>query len=55
MNKGTPASRLTSPHVADLLAVARLIPSGVLTRQADLLRSLNDDAPASPDALDTSR
>jgi len=46
---------LTSPHVADLLAVARLILSGVLTGQADLLRDLHDDAPASSDALDTSR
>jgi DNA-binding transcriptional ArsR family regulator len=46
---------LASPHVGDLLAVARLILSGVLTGQADLLRDLHDDAPASSDALDTSR
>jgi DNA-binding transcriptional ArsR family regulator len=46
---------LASPHVADLLAVARLILSGVLTGQADLLRDLHDDAPASSDTLDTSR
>ncbi|WP_233624543.1 metalloregulator ArsR/SmtB family transcription factor [Actinoplanes sp. ATCC 53533] len=46
---------LTSPHVANLLAVARLILSGVLTGQADLLRDLHDDAPASSDALHTSR
>ena len=46
---------LTSPHVANLLAVARLILSGVLTGQADLLRDLHDDARASSAALDTSR
>lgn len=37
---------LASPHVADLLAVARLILSGVLTGQADLLRVLHDDPPS---------
>lgn len=46
---------LASPHVADLLAVARLILSGVLTGQADLLRDLHDDTPAPSHALDTSR
>jgi DNA-binding transcriptional ArsR family regulator len=35
---------LTSPHVAELLAVARLILTGVLSGQADLL----DDLRASP-------
>jgi ArsR family transcriptional regulator len=38
---------LTSPHVADLLAVARLILSGVLTEQADLLHALHA-TPAPP-------
>jgi DNA-binding transcriptional ArsR family regulator len=37
---------LTSPHVAELLAVARLILTSVLADQADLLRDLR--APASP-------
>ncbi|KUL34505.1 ArsR/SmtB family transcription factor [Actinoplanes awajinensis] len=44
---------LTSPHVADLLAVARLILSGVLTGQADLLRDLHADAPATSESLST--
>ena len=35
---------LTSPHVAELLAVARLILTGVLSGQAELL----DDLRASP-------
>jgi ArsR family transcriptional regulator len=46
---------LTSPHVADLLAVARLILSGVLTGQADLLRDLHDDTSTPSRVLDTSR
>jgi DNA-binding transcriptional ArsR family regulator len=37
---------LTSPHVAELLAVARLILTGVLSGQADLLQDLR--ATASP-------
>jgi ArsR family transcriptional regulator len=37
---------LTSPHVAELLAVARLILTSVLAGQADLLHDLR--APASP-------
>jgi ArsR family transcriptional regulator len=36
---------LTSPRVAELLAVARLILSGVLAGQADLLRDLHADGP----------
>jgi ArsR family transcriptional regulator len=36
---------LASPHVAELLAVARLILSGVLAGQADLLRDLHADSP----------
>jgi DNA-binding transcriptional ArsR family regulator len=43
---------LASPHVADLLAVARLILSGVLTGQADLLQALHATDPA---VTDTSR
>jgi ArsR family transcriptional regulator len=43
---------LTSPHVAELLAVARRILSGVLSGQADLLRDLHADtahiAPPAP-------
>jgi ArsR family transcriptional regulator len=31
---------LTSPHIAELLAVARLILTGVLTGQAELLQNL---------------
>jgi ArsR family transcriptional regulator len=34
---------LTSPHVAELLAVARQILSGVLSGQAELLRDLHAD------------
>src|SRR5882724_10889637 len=44
---------LASPHLAELLAVARLILSGVLTGQADLLRVLHADTPstsATPDS-----
>jgi DNA-binding transcriptional ArsR family regulator len=41
---------LTSPHVAELLAVARCILSGVLSGQADLLRDLHADAPPVPTA-----
>jgi DNA-binding transcriptional ArsR family regulator len=41
---------LTSPHVADLLAVARLILSGVLTEQADLLQALHATPAPSPQA-----
>jgi len=41
---------LTSPYVADLLSVARLILSGVLTGQADLLRDLHADASGIPAA-----
>ncbi|OLF12347.1 transcriptional regulator [Actinophytocola xinjiangensis] len=37
---------LTSPHVADLLAVARQILTGVITGQAELLDDLR--APVSP-------
>ena len=35
---------LTSPHVAELLAVARLILTGVLSGQADLLQDLRASA-----------
>ena len=40
---------LASPHVADLLAVARLILSGVLTGQADLLQALHATGPTAAD------
>ncbi|SDT80878.1 ArsR/SmtB family transcription factor [Actinoplanes derwentensis] len=40
---------LASPHVADLLAVARLILSGVLTGQADLLQALHATGPTASD------
>jgi DNA-binding transcriptional ArsR family regulator len=46
---------LTSPHVADLLAVARLILSGVLAGQADLLRDLHAEATPTAAAIDTGR
>nr|WP_206443173.1 hypothetical protein [Candidatus Protofrankia californiensis] len=36
---------LTSPHVAELLAVARTILTGVLTGQAELLQDLRTVAP----------
>ncbi len=36
---------LTSPHVAELLTVARTILTGVLTGQAELLQDLRDGAP----------
>lgn len=49
---------LTSPHVAQLLAVARLILTGVLVGQAELLDDLRADRtprrPASPVAADRS-
>jgi ArsR family transcriptional regulator len=35
---------LTSPHIAELLAVARLILTGVLSGQADLLQDLRASA-----------
>jgi ArsR family transcriptional regulator len=35
---------LTSPHVAELLAVARQILTGVLSGQADLLQDLRASA-----------
>ena len=38
---------LASPHVAELLAVARLILTSVLTEQAELLDGLRADAQAS--------
>ena len=38
---------LTSPHVAELLAVARVILTSVLTEQAELLNGLKADAQAS--------
>jgi DNA-binding transcriptional ArsR family regulator len=38
---------LTSPHVAELLAVARVILTTVLTEQAELLDGLRADATAS--------
>ncbi|MFI7063676.1 ArsR/SmtB family transcription factor [Kribbella sp. NPDC050124] len=38
---------LTSPHVAELLAVARTILTSVLTEQAELLDGLKADAQAS--------
>lgn len=41
---------LTSPQVAELLAVARRILSEVLAGQADLLRDLSDAEPATPNA-----
>ena len=41
---------LTSPHVAELLAVARRILSGVLSGQADLLRDLHADTAHAPTA-----
>jgi ArsR family transcriptional regulator len=37
---------LTSLHVAELLAVARLIPTGVLSGQAELLKDLRASAAA---------
>jgi ArsR family transcriptional regulator len=37
---------LTSPHVAELLAVARLILTGVLSGQAELLQDLRASAAA---------
>ena len=37
---------LTSPHVAELLAVARVILTTVLTEQAELLDGLREDAQA---------
>ncbi|MEV7278693.1 metalloregulator ArsR/SmtB family transcription factor [Streptomyces sp. NPDC093111] len=39
---------LTDPRVAELLAVARSILSGVLTGQAELLADLRATAPAAP-------
>ncbi|WP_344262002.1 metalloregulator ArsR/SmtB family transcription factor [Streptomyces sodiiphilus] len=39
---------LTSDHVAELLAVARRILSGVLAGQAELLADLRADGPAGP-------
>jgi len=44
---------LTSPHIADLLSVARLILSGVLTGQIDLLRDLHTDDSGMPAAPNT--
>jgi DNA-binding transcriptional ArsR family regulator len=44
---------LTSTHVAELLAVARRILSGVLAGQADLLRDLHADTSSAPASLDT--
>lgn len=39
---------LTSPHVAELLAVARLILTGVITGQMELLDDLRTPAPPAP-------
>ncbi|SFR01931.1 transcriptional regulator, ArsR family [Lentzea waywayandensis] len=39
---------LTSPHVAELLAVARLILTGVITGQMELLEDLRTPAVAAP-------
>ncbi|MGW4210389.1 ArsR/SmtB family transcription factor [Lentzea sp. NPDC004789] len=39
---------LTSPHVAELLAVARLILTGVITGQMELLEDLRAPAVAAP-------
>ncbi|MPZ85316.1 MAG: metalloregulator ArsR/SmtB family transcription factor [Actinophytocola sp.] len=41
---------LTSPHVAELLAVARLILTGVLSGQVELLEDLRGPDPRSPSA-----